>query len=137
MNELLKLQTDLSQEHEQFVKECGALEQKAEELRENGFIEAIKQSLPQLRNSFIELIRSKIEAKAECAKQHPDQSEYLFQVETKSSKLHVFWIPMKELKTYEVDFKFSLEWVSSTQRTASISVEARRITKTISPNSGK
>ena len=32
--------------------------------------------------------------------------ECLFQVESRSSRLHIFCIPKEELKTYEVDFTF-------------------------------
>ena len=32
--------------------------------------------------------------------------EHLFQVETGTSKLHVFCIPKKELKTYSLGFRF-------------------------------
>ena len=38
---------------------------------------------------------------------HQKQSlQYLFQVRTVSSLLHIFCIPMKKLKTYKVDFIF-------------------------------
>ena len=33
--------------------------------------------------------------------------QYLYQVETESSKLHVFSIPKKELKVHELDLTFS------------------------------
>lgn len=53
----------------------------------------------------MELIRSKIKTRDEI--KNVGQTEHLFQVETGSSKLHVFCIPKKELKTYEVEISFA------------------------------
>ena len=69
--------------------ECGALEKKAEGLRQKGFMQPIEGSRRKLKKSIIELIISKAEARAQ-------QSEFLFQVEALSSKLHVFSIPKKK-----------------------------------------
>ena len=61
-----------------------------------------------MKNNLIQLIIAKIEAKDEVPvdKSSPFQSEYLFQVETGTSRLKVFWIPRKELRSYKLDLTF-------------------------------
>ena len=63
-------------------------------------MEAIEGSIGELREGFIQLIVTKSEEKMN------EQSEYLFQVETNSSKLYIFCIPKKELKAHELQFTF-------------------------------
>ena len=102
METLLKLQREVSpEENYQLTGECWALENKAEELKKKGFMEAIEGRSGELKESFIQLIVLKSEAEMKV------QSDYLFQVKAGLSTLRIFCLPKKELKTYKLNFTFS------------------------------
>ena len=101
MEKLLKMERELgADENYQLTGECWALEKKAGELKEKGFMEAVEGRIQELKEHFIQLIGIKIEA------QLNEQSEYLFQVEANSPILRIFSIPKKQLKTLELSFSF-------------------------------
>ena len=69
MKKLLNLERELEpKENFELAYECGTLEKKAEELKQKGFMEAIDGSILALRDSFIQLVASKIEATYEYKK---------------------------------------------------------------------
>ena len=75
METLLELKREVSPgENCQVELECGAIENRIEELKENGFMEAIEGRNGELKENFLQLIVTKNEAEMK------QKSEYLFQV---------------------------------------------------------